>query len=212
MLKQQITDAMKAAMKSGDKTRLGVVRLMLAAIKQREVDERVELDDSQVLAVLDKMVKQRRDSIKQYGDAGRDDLVAQEAAEIEVIQEFLPAGLSEAEAGRYALSQSFAGRAGHAQAAADERRVQRHHRAVILRLALQRQHQSVAIDHAGGGGEELGRVAPGDGYELEIAHFLKAVLGEAVPPVLTLASSRNAIRIVNAEKKSIKTGQTVALG
>ena len=97
MLKQQITDAMKAAMKGGDKARLSVVRLMLAAIKQREVDERIELDDSQVLAVLDKMVKQRRDSIKQYSDAGRDDLAAQENAEIEVIQEFLPAGLSEAE-------------------------------------------------------------------------------------------------------------------
>ena len=97
MLKQQITDAMKAAMKSGDKARLAVVRLMLAAVKQREVDERIELDDSQVLAVLDKMVKQRRDSIQQYGDAGRDDLVAQEAAEIEVIQEFLPKALSEDE-------------------------------------------------------------------------------------------------------------------
>jgi hypothetical protein len=97
VLKQQITDAMKAAMKGGDKARLGVVRLMLAAIKQREVDERIELDDSQVLAVLDKMVKQRRDSIKQYGDAGRDDLVAQEASEIEIIQDFLPAGLSESE-------------------------------------------------------------------------------------------------------------------
>ena len=97
MLKQQITDAMKAAMKSGDKARLAVVRLMLAAVKQREVDERIELDDSQVLAVLDKMVKQRRDSIRQYGDAGRDDLVAQEAAEIEVIQEFLPTALSDDE-------------------------------------------------------------------------------------------------------------------
>ncbi len=97
MLKQQITDAMKTAMKGGDKARLSVVRLMLAAIKQREVDDRIELDDSQVLAVLDKMVKQRRDSIKQYGEAGRDDLVAQESAEIEVIQEFLPAGLSDEE-------------------------------------------------------------------------------------------------------------------
>lgn len=97
MLKQQITDAMKAAMKGGDKARLGVVRLILAAIKQREVDERIELDDSQVLAVLDKMVKQRRDSIQQYSDAGRDDLASQEAAEIDVIQEFLPAGLSEQE-------------------------------------------------------------------------------------------------------------------
>ena len=97
MLKQQITDAMKAAMTGGDKARMGVARLLLAAIKQREVDERIELDDSQVLAVLDKMVKQRRDSIQQYGDAGRDDLAAVEAAEIEVIQEFLPEGLSEAE-------------------------------------------------------------------------------------------------------------------
>jgi hypothetical protein len=97
VLKQQITDAMKAAMKGGDKPRLGVIRLMLAAVKQREVDERIELDDSQVLAVLDKMVKQRRDSIQQYGDAGRDDLAAVEAAEIEIIQEFLPEGLSEAE-------------------------------------------------------------------------------------------------------------------
>ena len=84
-------------MKSGDKARLGAVRLVLAAIKQREVDERIELDDSQVLAVLDKMVKQRRDSIKQYGDAGRDDLVAQEAAEVDIIQEFLPAALTEEE-------------------------------------------------------------------------------------------------------------------
>jgi uncharacterized protein YqeY len=97
VLKQQITDAMKAAMKGGDKARLAIVRLMLAAVKQREVDERIELDDSQVLAVLDKMVKQRRDSIQQYGDAGRDDLVAQEAAEIEVIQEFLPTALSDDE-------------------------------------------------------------------------------------------------------------------
>jgi uncharacterized protein YqeY len=97
MLKQQITDAMKAAMKSGDKARLAVIRLMLAAIKQREVDERIELDDTQVLAVLDKMVKQRRDSIQQYGDAGRDDLAAQETAEVEVIQEFLPAALGDDE-------------------------------------------------------------------------------------------------------------------
>lgn len=97
MLKQQITDAMKAAMKAGDKPRLGVIRLILAAIKQREVDERIELDDPQVLAVLDKMVKQRRDSIRQYADAGRDDLVEQESAEVEVIQEFLPAALTETE-------------------------------------------------------------------------------------------------------------------
>lgn len=97
MLKQQITDAMKAAMKGGDRARLGVIRLILAAVKQREVDERIELDDAQVLAVLDKMVKQRRDSIQQYSDAGRDELAAAEAAEIEVIQTFLPEELSEAE-------------------------------------------------------------------------------------------------------------------
>ena len=99
MLKQQITDAMKAAMKGGDKPRLGVIRLMLAASKQREVDERIELDDAQVLAVLDKMVKQRRDSIQQYEDAGRDELAAAEAAEITVIQDFLPEELSDAEIG-----------------------------------------------------------------------------------------------------------------
>ncbi|MCB1791927.1 MAG: GatB/YqeY domain-containing protein [Gammaproteobacteria bacterium] len=99
VLKQQITDAMKAAMKGGDKPRLGVIRLMLAAIKQREVDERIELDDAQVLAVLDKMVKQRRDSIQQYEDAGRDELAAAEAAEITVIQDFLPEELSDAEIG-----------------------------------------------------------------------------------------------------------------
>ena len=97
MLKQQITDAMKAAMKAGEKSRLAVIRLMLAAIKQREVDERIELDDAQVLAVLDKMVKQRRDSIEQFSAAGRDELAAAEAAEIEVIQTFLPAELDEAE-------------------------------------------------------------------------------------------------------------------
>ena len=97
VLKQKLTDEMKTAMKGGEKARLGVIRLMLAAVKQREVDERLELDDSQILAVLDKMVKQRRDSIQQYAEAGRDDLVAQEAAEIEVIQEFLPAALSEPE-------------------------------------------------------------------------------------------------------------------
>jgi hypothetical protein len=97
MLKEQITDAMKAAMKGGDKPRLAVIRLILAAVKQREVDERIELDDAQVLAVLDKMVKQRRDSVKQYGDAGRDDLVAQENGEIEIIQEFLPAALGDEE-------------------------------------------------------------------------------------------------------------------
>ena len=97
MLKSQIQSDMKTAMKAGDKTRLGVIRLILAAVKQREVDERIELDDSQVLAVLDKMVKQRRDSIEQFSAAGREDLVDVERFEVEVIQGYLPAALTEAE-------------------------------------------------------------------------------------------------------------------
>ena len=97
MLKDQIQSDMKAAMKSGEKTRLGVIRLILAAIKQREVDERIDLDDTQVRAVLDKMVKQRRDSIAQYTGAGRQDLADVEQFEIEVIQAYLPAALSDAE-------------------------------------------------------------------------------------------------------------------
>ncbi|MBV5272314.1 MAG: GatB/YqeY domain-containing protein [Lamprocystis purpurea] len=97
MLKAQIQSDMKTAMKAGDKVRLGVIRLILAAVKQREVDERIELDDAQVLAVLDKMVKQRRDSIEQFGAAGRQDLVDVERFEVEVIQGYLPAALSEAE-------------------------------------------------------------------------------------------------------------------
>ncbi|MBK1702080.1 GatB/YqeY domain-containing protein [Thiococcus pfennigii] len=95
MLKQRIQDDMKAAMKAGDKRRLGVIRLILAAIKQREVDERVELDDSQTLAVLDKMVKQRRDSVTQYEQAGREDLAEVERYEIEVCQQYLPEALDE---------------------------------------------------------------------------------------------------------------------
>ena len=97
MLKQRIQDDMKAAMKGGDKPRLGVIRLIMAAVKQREVDERIELDDTQVLAVLDKMVKQRRDSITQYEQAGRAELAEQEAFEIEVIQGYLPQQLSDSE-------------------------------------------------------------------------------------------------------------------
>ncbi len=97
MLKKRIQDDMKTAMKAGDKPRLGAVRLILAAIKQREVDERIELDDTQVLAVLDKMVKQRRDSVAQYAAAGREDLAAVERFEIEVCQGYLPQPLSEAE-------------------------------------------------------------------------------------------------------------------
>ncbi|MDX2298642.1 MAG: GatB/YqeY domain-containing protein [Xanthomonadaceae bacterium] len=93
-LKQRLTDDMKAAMKSGDKTRLGVIRLINAAIKQREVDERITLDDAQVLAALEKMLKQRRDSIAQYDSAGRDDLAGIERGEVEIIQSYLPAQLS----------------------------------------------------------------------------------------------------------------------
>jgi uncharacterized protein len=100
MLKQRIQDDMKAAMKAGEKRRLGVVRLILAAIQQREVDERIELDDAQVLAVLDKMVKQRRDSLEQYTQAGREDLADQERYEIEVCQAYLPEALGEAELAR----------------------------------------------------------------------------------------------------------------
>jgi uncharacterized protein len=94
MLKQRIQEDMKAAMKAGDKPRLGAVRLILAAIKQREVDERVEMDDTQVLAILDKMVKQRRDSITQYVAANREDLAAVERFEIEVCQGYLPQALT----------------------------------------------------------------------------------------------------------------------
>jgi len=83
-------------MKGGDKPRLGVIRLILAAIKQKEVDERIELNDEQVLAILDKMVKQRRDSITQYEDAGRTELADQEKFEIGIIQDYLPEQLDEA--------------------------------------------------------------------------------------------------------------------
>jgi uncharacterized protein YqeY len=97
MLKQRIQDDVKTAMKAKDKPRLATLRLITAAIKQREVDERIELDDSQVLAILDKMIKQRRDSIKQYEQAGRTELAEQELSEITVIQDYLPAGLSDGE-------------------------------------------------------------------------------------------------------------------
>jgi uncharacterized protein len=96
-LKQQLVDDMKASMKSGDKVRLGVIRLVNAAIKQREVDERIELDDPAVLGVLEKMVKQRRDSISQYDAAGRNDLSRIERDEMAIIEHYLPAKLGEAE-------------------------------------------------------------------------------------------------------------------
>ena len=95
-LKQQLVEDMKAAMKGGDKGSLGVIRLVNAAIKQKEVDERIELDDAAVLAVLEKMVKQRKDSVSQYDGAGREDLAAIERAEIVVIERYLPAKLDEA--------------------------------------------------------------------------------------------------------------------
>ena len=88
---------MKSSMKSGNKERLGVIRLMLAAIKQIEVDERIELDNDRIITVLDKMAKQRRESITQFDSAGRDDLTAIEQAELEIILEYLPEALSDAE-------------------------------------------------------------------------------------------------------------------
>jgi uncharacterized protein YqeY len=96
-LKTQLTEDMKAAMKSGEKDRLGVIRLINAAIKQKEVDERIEMTDALVLAVLEKMVKQRKDSISQYEAAGREDLAAIERYELGVIDAYLPAKLGEAE-------------------------------------------------------------------------------------------------------------------
>ncbi len=88
---------MKAAMRGGEKSRLATIRLLMAAIKQREVDERIELDDAQILSVLDKMVKQRRESITQFEAGGRADLVANENAELTVLSAYLPAQLSDAE-------------------------------------------------------------------------------------------------------------------
>lgn len=96
-LKNRINEDVKSAMRSKDKARLGVLRLITAALKQKEVDERIELDDAAVLAVLDKMVKQRKDSIEQYTKATRTDLADVEKAEIAIIQEYLPAQLSDAE-------------------------------------------------------------------------------------------------------------------
>ena len=96
-LKACLQSDMKSAMKAGEKERLGVIRLMMAAIKQREVDDRVELGDEEIVGVLDRMVKQRRESIAQYDDAGRSDLSALEKAEIEVIQAYLPQQLTASE-------------------------------------------------------------------------------------------------------------------
>ena len=97
LLTTRIKDDMKASMKAKNKARLGVIRLILAAIKQIEVDERIELDNERIIIVLDKMLKQRRDSIKQFRDAGREDLAIIEEAEVLVIQDFLPQALTEEE-------------------------------------------------------------------------------------------------------------------
>lgn len=96
-LKTRISDAMKDAMRAKDKARLSAIRLMLAELKKVEVDERIELEDDHIFSILDKMLKQRRDSIKQYEAGNRQDLADVEQAEIDVIQEFLPVALTEAE-------------------------------------------------------------------------------------------------------------------
>lgn len=96
-LSEQLKQAMKDAMRAKDKVRLGTIRMALAAIKQIEVDERIELDDKAITAVLTKLVKQRKDSIAQYQEAGRDDLADNEAAEIKVLEDFLPKALTEDE-------------------------------------------------------------------------------------------------------------------
>ena len=96
-LKDRITEDMKAAMRSKDSERLGTIRMLQAAIKQREVDERITLDDSQILAVVEKMVKMRKESVVQFASGGREDLVAKETKEIDLLQAYLPAQLSDAE-------------------------------------------------------------------------------------------------------------------
>jgi uncharacterized protein YqeY len=96
-LKARLVEDMKAAMKGGEKDKLLVIRLINSAIKQREVDERIELDDAQVLAAMEKMLKQRRDSVSQYEAAAREDLAAVERYEISIIQAYMPAPMTEAE-------------------------------------------------------------------------------------------------------------------
>ena len=96
-LKERITEDMKSAMRSKDTARLSTIRMLLAAVKQREVDERITLTDADLLSIIDKMIKQRRDSITQFAAGGRHDLVANETAEVEVLQAYLPQPLSDAE-------------------------------------------------------------------------------------------------------------------
>ena len=110
-LRERITEDMKSAMRAGEKERLGTIRMLQAAIKQREVDERIVLDDAQVLSVIEKMIKTRKESIEQFKSGGRDDLVARESKEIELLQGYLPAQLSEGEVDaliREALAESGA--------------------------------------------------------------------------------------------------------
>jgi len=110
-LRDRLQSDMKAAMKAREKTRLGVIRMILAAVKQREVDERITLDDTQIIVVLDKMLKQRRDSEQQYREAGRDDLADTEASEIRIVQGYLPQPLTDGEISAYikgAISESGA--------------------------------------------------------------------------------------------------------
>jgi uncharacterized protein YqeY len=96
-LKERITDDMKAAMRAGEKERLGVIRMITSAIKQREVDERIVLDDAQVLSVLEKMIKQRKESLVQFQAGNRQDLVDKESAEITLLETYMPSRLSDAE-------------------------------------------------------------------------------------------------------------------
>jgi uncharacterized protein YqeY len=96
-LKERVTEDMKAAMRAKDSERLGTIRMITAAIKQREVDERITLDDTQVLSVIEKMIKTRKESVVQFKSGGRDDLVARETKEIELLQSYLPSQLSDSE-------------------------------------------------------------------------------------------------------------------
>lgn len=96
-LKSRITDDMKSAMRSKEAEKLAAIRMLIAAVKQKEIDDRIELDDAQTLAVVEKQIKQRRDSIEQYDKAGRDDLAQRERAELEILSAYLPAQASEQE-------------------------------------------------------------------------------------------------------------------
>lgn len=120
-LKERITEDMKSAMRSKDTARLSTIRMLLAAVKQREVDERITLTDIDLLSIIDKMIKQRRDSITQFAAGGRDDLVATETAEVNVLQAYLPQPLSDAEVDALidqAIAATAAGATGAAAGAA----------------------------------------------------------------------------------------------